>query len=362
MPALPFPRSREFFSGLMLTLSLACTALLPVAAQEAEGPVDEAAQAAAFQAWLAEFRLEAASEGISEETLNQVLPTIQQQRRVVQADRSQAEFDNSYARYLQRVNNNRIEAGKALLASHGDMIREVADGYGVQPRFIVAILGLESNYGTFPITEPLFSVIATLAFDGRRGDMFRRELLAALEIVDKGYATPDMMKSSWAGALGIAQFMPSSYLNLAVDHDEDGKIDLWTMGPDVIATVANYLKSTGWRDDQTWGRPVSLPPGGEQSLPAPQSAGMTPDATCRSYRTMGAWRPLDDWQQLGVRRADGSQLPARNLPAALLIADEGDDQGYLVYRNFCSIMRYNPAFRYALTIGLLSDALADISH
>lgn len=357
----PFPRSRHIISGLALALSLGITSPLSLAQENTTEP-DEATQEAAFQSWLAEFRSEAESVGISAATLDQVMPTIEQQRRVVQADRSQAEFDNSYSRYLQRVNNNRIEAGKELLASHGEMIKTVAADYGVQPRFIVAILGLESNYGTFPITEPLFSVIATLAFDGRRGEMFRRELLAALEIVDKGYATPEMMKSSWAGALGIAQFMPSSYLNLAVDHDGDGKIDLWTMGPDVIATVANYLKSTGWRDDQTWGRPVSLPSGGEQSLPAPQSAGMTPDTTCRSYRTMGAWRPLEDWQQLGVRRSDGTQLPTRNLPAALLIADEGDDQGYLVYRNFCSIMRYNPAFRYALTIGLLSDAIADIDN
>lgn len=315
---------------------------------------------AAFQAWLTEFRADAIARGISDATLDQVLPGISQQRQVIQADRNQAEFDNTYARYLQRVSTNRIEAGKNLMAEHGDMIREVSAHYGVQPRFVVAILGLESNYGSFPITQPLFSVIATLAFDGRRGEMFRNELFAALEIVDKGLATPDMMKSSWAGALGIAQFTPSSFLRLAVDHDGDGRIDLWSMGPDVIASVANYLKSTGWRDDQTWGRRVSLPPGGEQSLPAPQSAGMTPDATCRSYRTTGAWRPLSDWQQLGVRRADGSNLPTRDLPAALLLGDEGDDQGYLVYRNFCSIMRYNPAFRYALSVSLLADAIADI--
>lgn len=360
MLALQLPRLR---SSLLSWVSFCLfTASSLSFSQNTIETADEASQEIAFQAWLAEFRNDALNAGISEATLDEVLPTIEQQRRVVEADRSQAEFDNSYERYLRRVNSNRIEAGKLLMETHGSMIRDVAADYSVQPRFIVAILGLESNYGSFPITEPLFSVIATLAFDGRRGDMFRRELVAALEIVDKGYATADMMKSSWAGALGIAQFMPSSYLSLAVDHDEDGKIDLWTMGPDVIATVANYLKSTGWRDDQTWGRPVSLPSGGEQSLPAPQSAGMTPDSTCRSFRTMGAWRPLEDWQQLGVRRSDGTRLPSRNLPAALLIADEGDDQGYLVYRNFCSIMRYNPAFRYALTIGLLSDAIADIDN
>jgi hypothetical protein len=202
--------------------------------------------------------------------------------------------------------------------------------------------------------------IATLAYDGRRGEMFRNDLFAALEIVDRGLATPDMMKSSWAGALGIIQFTPSSFLRLAVDHDKDGRIDLWSMGPDVIASVANYLHSHGWQQDQTWGRVVSLPPGGEQSLQAPQEAGLTPDAACRSFTTTGAWRSLSDWQELGVRRANGSSLPTRNLQAALLIGDEGDDKGYLVYRNFCSIMRYNPAFRYALSVGLLADAIDDI--
>jgi membrane-bound lytic murein transglycosylase B len=121
------------------------------------------------------------------------------------------------------------------------------------------------------------------------------------------------------------------------------------------------LRDTGWRDDQTWGRVVSLPPGGEQSLPAPQEAGMTPDPTCARYQTTGAWRGLNDWQHLGVRRADGSPLPTRNLPAALIIGDEGDDKGYLVYRNFCSIMRYNPAFRYAVSVGMLADEIAGIS-
>ncbi len=324
--------------------------------QTANGTDNEAA----FQSWLAEFREDALARGISAATLDRVLPEIRQQRQAVQADRSQAEFVNTYERYLRRVNMSRIEAGKDLMEEYGDMIREVSAEYGVQHRFVVAILGLESNYGSFPITEPLFSVIATLAFDGRRGEMFRNELYAALEIVDKGYATPEMMKSSWAGALGIVQFTPSSFLRRAVDHDGDGRIDLWTMGPDVIASVANYLSSTGWRDDQTWGREVSLPPGGEHSLPAPQSAGMTPEAQCRSFESMGAWRPLADWQQLGVRRADGSDLPTRNLPAALLIGDEGDDKGYLVYRNFCSIMRYNPAFRYALSVSLLADAIDDI--
>ena len=331
-------------------------------AMHAQTDDSEAEQDAAFAQWLVDFRVEAVERGISETTLDLIIPTIEQQRRVIQADRSQAEFVDTYANYLRRVSPTRIEQGQALLAEQGDMIKQVSSEYGVQGRFVAAILGIESNYGTYPITEPMFNVLATLAFDSRRGDQFRSQLFSAFEIVDKGYASIEMMKSSWAGALGAPQFMPDSYLRRAVDQDKDGKRDLWTMGPDVIGSVANYLKATNWKDDQTWGRAVSLPPGGEQSLPAPQNSGMAPDATCRSYTSMGVWRPLTEWQELGVRRADGSDLPPRPLPAALIIGDEGDDQGYLVYRNFCSLMRYNPSFKYALGVSLLSDAIAGIEE
>ncbi len=342
----------KLFSGIGLLAAVLLVSPPSVQAAETEEE--------AFQAFLAEFRDEALQRGISAGTLDEILPSISLHRRAIQADRSQPEVIDTYETYLRRVSPQRIEAGRALMAEHGDMIERVAAEYGVQPRFIVAILGLESNYGTFPITEPLFDVVATLAFDRRRSAQFRNELFAAFTIVERGYATFDMMKSSWAGALGVPQFLPSSFLSLAVDHTGNGRIDLWNMGPDVVASVANYLRDTRWRDDQTWGRPVALPPGAEQSLTAEQASGMTPDAVCRPYRALGAWRPLQDWQALGVRRMDGSDLPTRELPAALITGDPGDGVGYLVYRNFCSIMRYNPALRYAVSVGLLADAIAGI--
>ncbi|MGJ8687878.1 MAG: lytic murein transglycosylase [Gammaproteobacteria bacterium] len=337
-------------------------AALAYAQEEVAPEATEAEESAAFQAWLVDLRVEALERGISAATLDSIIPTIEPQRRVIQADRNQAEFVQTYASYLERVSDRRIEMGQDLLAKQGEMIAAAAQDYNVQPRFVAAILGMESNYGTFPITEPLFNVIATLAYDSRRGEQFRTELFAAFEIVDKGYASQEEMKSSWAGALGAPQFMPGSYLRLAVDQDGDGKRDLWNMGPDVIGSVANYLKSTGWQDNQTWGRAVSLPPGGEQSLPAPQNTGLSPDASCRRYTTMGVWRDLNDWQELGVRKADGSDLPTRPLAAALIIGDEGDDKGYLVYRNFCSLLRYNPSFKYALGVSLLSDGIAGIEE
>ncbi len=357
-----FRRCRAGSGLLKLALSriVLCGAMLGGGAALAQEQADEGANDAAFQQWLSSFREDALARGIRAETLDDILPGIEQQRQVIRADRSQPEFVDTYANYLNRVSDWRIEKGRELLEEQGAMVTEAATAHQVQPRFVLAILGIESNYGTFPIDQSLFNVVATLAFDGRRGEQFRNELFAAFEIVDKGYADAEMMKSSWAGALGFPQFMPSSYLQLAVDQDGDGRRDLWSMGPDVIGSVANYLKASGWRDDQTWGRVVSLPPGGEQSLPAPQADGLTPDAACRRYETMGAWRTLSDWQELGVRREDGTALPTRDLAAALIIGDEGDDKGYLVYRNFCSLLRYNPSFKYALAVSLLSDAIARV--
>ena len=323
------------------------------AAAQVEAPTEDAA----FQAFLSEIGAAARERGIRAETLDAVLPSIRIHRQAVAEDRSQAEFVQTYEAYLRRVNPQRIERGRALLAEQGEMIRRAAADYGVQPRFIVAIIGLESNYGTYPIDEPLFDVVATLAFDGRRGAQFRAQLLAALEIVDKGWATPGEMKSSWAGALGVPQFTPTNVLEIAVDQDRDGHIDLWKIGPDVVASVAHYLQRTGWRADQTWGREVTLPAGGEQTLAAPMAEGATPPDVCRNYESLGAFRGLPQWQALGVRKANGSDLPTRDLPAALVLGDEGDARGWLVYRNFCSLMRYNPAFRYALSVGLLADAL-----
>lgn len=321
-------------------------------------PVDDTA---AFESFLRDIREQAVARGIGAATLDSVLPTIELHRRAVEQDRSQAEFVQTYEMYLRRVSPRRIEQGRRLMADQGAMISEVAAAYGVQPRFIVAIIGLESDYGTFPIREPLFDVLATLAFDERRSEQFRTELFAALEIVDKGYASLEQMKSSWAGAVGVPQFTPSNVLELAVDHDRDGRIDLWTVGPDVIASVANYLRETGWRADQTWGREVRLPAGGEATLPSAETdtERPPPDAACQRYQSLRGWRELGEWHTLGVRRVDGRDLPGRSLPAALILGDTGDDRGYLVYRNFCSIMRYNPAFRYALSVGLLADAIAE---
>lgn len=312
-----------------------------------------------FSLWLNNLRQEATDQGISEKTLNlafsEITPPV---KRIIKRDRNQAEVVQTYAGYLdKRISEWKTRKGQDLLTKHSVLLNRIADDFGVQPRFIVSIWGMETNYGTFPIKEPIFNVLATLAFDNRRASFFRAQFLAALKILDSGFPTYDKMKSSWAGAMGQVQFIPESYLQLAVDYDNDGKRDIWDTQADVFASVANYFKSRDWQADQTWGRPVLLPEHGETTLVASQSEGLTPDKYCKRFRTLGAWRDLQEWQKLGVRRANGTTLPTRKIPAALIIADKGDRKGYLVYRNFCTIMSFNPAFKYALSIGLLSDTI-----
>jgi len=312
----------------------------------------------AFKEWLDGVRSEALERGISAETLDIALAGVKPIIRVITRDRNQPEVKQPYLRYLKsRVSPWRKEKGAKMVLEHANALTEVAEHYGVQGRFVAAIWGIETNYGTVPLSYSVFDAVATLAYDKRRAARFRRELFAALEIIDKGHSTLEKMKGSWAGAMGQPQFMPENYLKYAQDFDGDGSKDIWDSKADVFASIANYLKAYGWRDDQTWGRKVKLPVGGEKTLVGKQVDGITPDKICRPFKSMGIWRDLQDWQKMGVRRANGTDLPPRSIPAALIIGDEGDDEGYLVYRNFCSIMRYNPSFKYALAVGLLSDVI-----
>lgn len=358
-------QSRQVSGALLGIFLLASLSGFQASAQTTAQTADSSAAAtedqaedAAFNAWLEGVREEALGKGIKADTLDQVLPTIVPVQRVIKRDRNQPEVKQTYARYLRaRVSDWRKDKGQKMIQEHGDTLRSAGTRFGVQPRFIAAIWGIETNYGTVPLSYSVFDAVATLAYDKRRAQRFRRELFAALEILDKGYASFDLMKGSWAGAMGQPQFMPENYLKYAVDHDGDGKRDIWTSREDVFASIANYLKSYGWQEDQTWGRKVKLPVGGEASLQATQADGIEPDRWCAAYKSMGVWRDLQDWQALGVRRLNGKDLPTRSIPAALIVGDEGDGEGYLVYRNFCSVMRYNPSFKYALAVGLLADVI-----
>jgi membrane-bound lytic murein transglycosylase B len=295
-----------------------------------------------FSVWLEGVRQEALAEGISPETLDKALDGLEPIERVIELDRRQIEGRISYREYRDRVlSKERIERGRQLMIEHRELLDRVAADYGVQPRFIVALWGIETSYGAWTGNTPVIGALATLAHEGRRADFFRRELLQALHILDDGNVAVEDMNGSWAGAMGQSQFMPSSYARNAIDYDGDGRRDIWGSLPDVFASIANYLANAGWDDRRTWGREVGLPPVLDAGL-----AGLE------------VRRPLPAWRDLGVRRADGGALPLVALDASLLRTDDGQGPAYLVYQNFRVLMAWNRSTYFGLTVGQLADLVS----
>lgn len=318
-----------------------------------------------FEEWLVALRLEALEKGISPETVEAALGQVTRLERVLAQDKNQPEFKQTYDAYLkQRLSPWRIEAGQRMMADHAATLAAVSQAYGIQPRFVTAIWGMETNYGTIELSYSVFDSLATLAHEGRRERFFKAHLFAALTILDQGHASIELMKSSWAGAMGQPQFMPEIYLRYAEDFDGDGRRNIWTSPPDVLASIARHLTDVGWLAGETWGRPVLMPQGGlaetgaGTGAMAGQLTELEPSRNCARFsRSLGAWRPLADWQALGIRRLSGMDLPTRDIPAAFIPPEDGGNKGYIVYRNFCTIMWYNPSFKYAIGVGMLGDRI-----
>jgi membrane-bound lytic murein transglycosylase B len=244
--------------------------------------------------------------------------------------------------YLTRtVAPARISLGRRMLAENRGLLDKIAATYHVQPRFIVAFWGIESDFGRLTGGFSVPAALATLAWDGRRASLFREELFEALQIIQDGHVTAAGMTGSWAGAMGQAQFMPSSFRRYAVDGDGDGKRDIWTTRADVFASIANYLSQVGWHDDETWGRRVSLPERFDRALINPEVK-----------------KTLQEWDALGVRRADGLALPTRDLQGSLVEPTAGKGPVFMVYDNFRTTLRWNRSTFFALAIGHLADAVS----
>jgi membrane-bound lytic murein transglycosylase B len=294
----------------------------------------------AFADWLVGLRAEARAAGVSAVTLERTLNGLAPDPTVLARQRHQPEAREGLKAYLaRRVSADRIRAGRDALRVHSSLLDRINVEYGVQPRFVVALWGMESDFGRFTGQHGVIPALATLAYDGRRHAYFRRELLVALQIVDAGDITPEAMLGSWAGAMGQCQFMPWNYAHRAVDYDGDGKRDIWHSTPDVLASIASFLHHSGWSDDQTWGREVSLT--------------QSPDAAAES----SAARPLRSWQLMGVRRADGRDLPRRELNATLVRPRNASGAAYLVYPNYRTLLKWNNAHHFAIATGTLADRL-----
>ncbi len=334
-PMVPAQRSsarpaRLAFTAVTLVMSIILTTAGVAQAQQS------------FDAWLAGFRAEAARAGISAATLESALRGLGPNPRVVELDDRQPQFTITFWDYIDNaISDTRVAQGREMLARHGALLDRVEAEYGVPARFLVAFWGLETGYGSFMGDFSVIRSLATLAHRGRRGDMFRDQLLDALRMIDRGYATVDQLRGSWAGAMGHTQFMPGTYMRYAVDADGDGRRNIWSSLPDVFASSANYLSSAGWQPGETWGREVSVPPGFSWELA---------DLSIRL--------PLSEWQSLGVRRLDGTALPVADLEASLILPMGHQGPAFLVYDNFRVIMEWNRSVYYAVSVGHLADRLA----
>jgi membrane-bound lytic murein transglycosylase B len=298
------------------------------------------------------LREEALARGISPQTIDTALDGLVPESTVVERDRSQPELTLSLEQYLsRRVTSAMLRSARTMFSRYRSVLTRVSERYGVPPGVLVAIWGLESNFGKFTGVRPTVQALATLAYDGRRAAFFREELLSALTIVDRGHIELAALKGSWAGAMGQPQFMPSSYLAHAVDFDGDGRTDIWTSQSDVFASIANYLNQRGWQKGERWGRRVlvTAPVAARVTASVPARAG-----TCGARREMTEPIPLSEWRRLGVTLSDRKPLPDVDMKASLVRTGARE---FLVYRNYDAILEYNCAHAYGLSVGLLSDAI-----
>ena len=327
-----------------------CTVWM-LAATQAPPPVVPVATPPPFDQWLAELRAEAESRGITPALLDRAFADIKPVESVLERDRTQAEFTLDLDAYLKRrLTPAMIKMAQQQHTKHRALLARVEKAYGVPSRVVVSVWGLESNFGRFAGVRPTIPALATLAYDPRRGAMFRGELLTALEIVDRGEVELERLRGSWAGALGQPQFMPTSYLAYAQDFDGDGRKDIWTSQPDVFASIAYYLQQHGWTPGATWGREVQVPSLLEEAtLAIPRR-----EAGCRARRLMTEPRPLSEWRKMGVQTTANSLVPNSDRPASLVVAGS---RKYLLYDNYEALLGYNCAHSYALSVALLSDRL-----
>lgn len=310
---------------------------------------------AEFQTYLSDLKQEAITKGYDSKLIDKAFATASYKEKVVSADKNQPEVKETLETYLpKRVPQWKIDRARKLYAENKDVLEQVAKEYGVQARFIVALWGLESNFGTIQGGHNVISSLVTLAFDGRREALYKRQLWAALDILKSGHITLDKFKGSWAGAMGQTQFMPTSFNAYAVDYNNDGRKDIWTTKEDAFASIANYLKQEGWDDSLTWGRQVKLPENFDSQY-----------VLKRGTKTRKQWleywndseRSLAEWQALGVRRADGSDLPNVDVRAALVMPDDINGRMYLAYDNYKVFMHWNRSYYFATSVGYLSDRI-----
>jgi len=307
----------------------------------------------AFADWLNGVRSEALSRGIRQEVLDEAFGGFEEPLPIViERDRSQAELLTPLEEYVhRRVTPAVIKTARELFTKHRALLDQVAARYGVPGPIVVAVWGIESNFGRFSGVRPTIQALATLAWDPRRSTLFRSELFDGLEILNRGYIDIGHMRGSWAGAMGQVQFMPSSYLKFAEDFDGDGRRDIWSSAPDIFASIANFLKGHGWAPDQSWGHEVHVPPDATAKITA-EVARRT--GSCQATQNMTVALTPEEWTKLCVQSGGRGALPASLGEAALV---SGTSRHFLVTGNYDALIEYNCAHPYAISVGLLADKI-----
>ena len=308
--------------------------------------------------WLENIKKEAIKAGISEDTVIKELKNVKPQEKIILRDRCQPESTITLNEYLYyRVTKSRIISGKKILKKYENVLKEIGNHFSIQPRFLVAILGMESYYGKNQGSINTIEAVTTLAFDRRRSSFYKKQLLAALKIIDDDLVPNGILKGSWGGAVGMTQMIPTTFLESAYDWDGNG-IDIWNSYPDAFASIANYLTKLDknpWDVNSTWGRQV-LPPSNLFSIQ--ESLKQKNPKGCGAVKSRSISKTLNEWSKLGFTDIDGHQLPNRNdLESRLVMPDGIDGDIFIVYPNYKNILYYNCSSYYAISIGLLSDKI-----
>lgn len=336
---------------LLPLFALAALALTGCAADAAPGarlplaPPHSSADDPAFADWLTAFRDDALKAGISGSTFDRSMRGLRPDDEVIAANESQPEFTRPVWEYLEgALSDTRVARGKALHAENDALLGRIEQRYGVNRHVLVAIWGLESNFGSFQGTKSVIRSLATLGYKGRRMDYGRTQLIAALQIIQNGDITPDRMTGSWAGAMGQTQFIPTTYNSHAVDFDGNGKRDIWNSHADALASAAHYLSQSGWKTGGSWGYEVRLPKGFDFA---------TAD--------MSVSRTVGEWAEAGVARIDGRPFPGGEAgeKASIFLPAGHRGPAFIVLNNFRTVLAYNASTSYSLAVHLLADRFRD---
>ena len=295
-----------------------------------------------FDIWAKSFKERAIAEGISAKVVEEALDGLEPDMRVVKLDRKQPENKISLTRYLENtITDGRIEKGRDMLIEYAEPLEKASKLYGVQPKYIVALWAIESDFGRQQGDFSVIRSLATLAYEGRRAEFFSKELIAALKILEAENIPSSELRGSWAGAMGNCQFMPSTFLAYAVDASGDGHRDIWSSKQDTFASIANYLGSIGWNKNEEWGRRITVP-----------------NDFAASETSLTHGRSASDWARRGIKYEDGT-APEGSATHYVIYAGKPDEGALLVSKNFNVILQWNRSRYFATAVGTLADAIGE---